>query len=68
MQQKAPQLSIVIPCYNEEQNIRFGALEKVNNYLQKQTLSWEVLIIDDGSQDATAELVRKYIKNKPKLS
>ena len=67
MQQKVSHLSVVIPCYNEEQNIRFGALEKVNNYLQKQTLSWEVLIVDDGSQDATAELVRKYIKNKPKF-
>lgn len=58
-------LSVVIPAYNEEKNLSSGVLDKVYNYLIKQTYSWEVLIIDDGSRDKTVDLVKSYIKNKP---
>ncbi len=54
-------LSIVIPCYNEEQNIRLGALDKVALYLEKQTFKWEVLIVDDGSSDDSRTLIKKFI-------
>ena len=29
-------LSIIIPCYNEERNLRLGVLEKVYDYLEKR--------------------------------
>lgn len=57
-----PHLSIVIPAYNEEENIKRNALAKVLNYLKKQKYSWEVLIVDDGSEDKTAQLAEGFAK------
>ncbi len=56
-----PYLSVVIPCYNEEQNIRLGSLDKVAHYLEKQPFTWEVLIIDDGSTDESVKLINKFV-------
>ncbi len=53
-------LSLVIPAYNEEENIKSGALESVYHYLKKQKYSWEVLIVDDGSIDKTTFLAEKF--------
>lgn len=44
-------LSVVIPSYNETANLKRGVLDEVNNYLQKQNYSWEVLVSDDGSPE-----------------
>ena len=53
----AIRLSVVIPCYNEER--RIGAtLRQYQDYLSKQAYAWEIIVIDDGSEDRTAELVR----------
>ncbi|MCL4382919.1 MAG: glycosyltransferase [Patescibacteria group bacterium] len=56
-------LSVVIPCYNEEKNIRLGALGKVSDYLQKQPYSWEVIIVDDGSEDESRSLIEEFRKS-----
>ena len=58
---KATYLSIVIPAYNEETNIRLGALDKVARYLDSVEYSWEVIIVDDGSTDATKTLLEDFI-------
>lgn len=58
---KKPFLSIVIPAYNEETNIRLGALEKVAKYLTSLTYTWELVIVDDGSRDATAKLIEDFV-------
>jgi dolichyl-phosphate beta-glucosyltransferase len=50
-------LSIVIPAYNEETNIRLGALDKVFRYFERDTYPFEIIIVDDGSNDATAALL-----------
>ena len=55
-----PYLSIVIPAYNETANIQFGALAKVADYLQQQTYTWEVVVVDDGSEDETAALAEQF--------
>ena len=55
-------LSVVIPAYNEEKNLKKKVLDEVWNYLKNQKYSWEVLIVDDGSTDKTAELVADVIK------
>ncbi|MBI2268171.1 MAG: glycosyltransferase [Candidatus Blackburnbacteria bacterium] len=55
-----PFLSVVVPAYNEEQNIRKGAPDRLISYLEKQNYSWEVLFVDDGSVDDTAKLLEKY--------
>ena len=54
-----PFLSIVIPCYNEAENIRNGILEEINTYLRKVTYPYEVIISDDGTTDGTWDLAEK---------
>ena len=54
-----PFLSIIIPAFNEEARI-ITTLEKVVSYLSAQSYSWDVLVVDDGSSDATAELVSQW--------
>lgn len=55
-----PYLSIVIPAYNEEKNIRLGALDKVSRYLEHQKYKWEVLLVNDGSSDETITLLTTF--------
>ena len=57
-----PYLSIVIPAYNEEHNLRAHVLDEINNYLSKQKYSWEVLIVDDGSEDKTLKIAKDFSK------
>lgn len=54
-------LSVVIPCYNEERNIRLGALETVAHFLGKEKYTYEVIIVDDGSFDESRKLIREFI-------
>ena len=50
---------IIIPAYNE--GARLGnTLDRVLNYIAAQAWNAEVIVVDDGSRDATAELVRSY--------
>ena len=57
-------LSIIIPAFNEEKNIKKGVLEEVENYLKDLDYSYEVIIVDDRSTDNTATLVEKFINGK----
>lgn len=57
---KKPKVSIIIPNYNEEANLKRGVLEEVNKYLSKQKYSWEVIISDDGSTDNSPDIVKKF--------
>jgi dolichyl-phosphate beta-glucosyltransferase len=56
-------ISIVIPCYNEERNIRLGALESVSHYLGKQQYTYEVILVDDGSSDQSRHLIKNFISD-----
>lgn len=56
-------LSIVIPAYNEEKNLKKGVLDEVFSYLKNVDYPYEVIIVDDGSVDNTAELVENQIKS-----
>lgn len=59
-------LSVVIPVYNEESRI-IQSLEDIFSYLRSLAMSWEVLIVDDGSHDRTAEIIEQWIKNHHQL-
>jgi dolichyl-phosphate beta-glucosyltransferase len=59
-------VSIVIPAYNEER--RLGAtLETVATYLRAQPWSWEIRVVDDGSQDATSRVVDQVSHVEPRI-
>lgn len=57
-------LTVVIPAYNEAENLQKSVLDSVYNYFKKQDYSYEVLIVDDGSTDTTVALIEENIKNK----
>ncbi len=50
-------LSVIIPFYNESQNIPVF-FDELCQVLQDSELTWEILAIDDGSQDATFSLLK----------
>nr|BAL55650.1 glycosyl transferase family 2 [uncultured Chloroflexota bacterium] len=57
-------LSIVIPVYNEQENLPllFDALHQAMDSLPH---SWEAIFVDDGSQDASLDILRRFAKDDP---
>ncbi len=58
-------LSVVVPCYNEQENLQRGVLQEMQAYLAQQPWTYEVIISDDGSTDASRDLVRQAISALP---
>ncbi|MDP2874108.1 MAG: glycosyltransferase family 2 protein [bacterium] len=58
-----PYLSVVIPAYNEEKNIR-TTLAVVEDYLHASGWEFEIVVVNDGSQDNTSGIVSDYIEGK----
>lgn len=56
-------LSVVIPSYNEIANLHRGTLDKVEHYLARKKLNYEVIVVDDGSTDGSKEFVKEFIKD-----
>ena len=50
-------LSVIIPAYNEEKKLP-KTLEEIDKYLRRQSYDSEILVVNDGSKDKTAEIVR----------
>lgn len=61
-----PQLSIVIPAYNEGTRIE-AALERVTSCIAVRGWDAEVLVVDDGSKDNTAAIVQEWMESYPRL-
>src|SRR5262249_28093189 len=59
-----PSLSIIIPAYNEAENI-IATLENITTALDGLRLRHEILVIDDGSTDTTATLVTQALHRFP---
>ncbi|GAG40001.1 unnamed protein product, partial [marine sediment metagenome] len=62
-----PKVSVVIPCYNEEENLKRGVLDQVEKYLKKQDYPSEVIISDDESTDGSIKFVEKFKKYNPRF-
>ena len=54
-------LSIVIPCYNEENNLKKGVLSEVFEFLKKQDFNWEVIVCNDESTDNSLKSVKEFV-------
>lgn len=58
-------LSVVIPAYNEARRLPL-TLARVLEYLNQQPWDWELLVVDDGSSDATADLAEAALAAEPR--
>lgn len=62
-----PYLSIVVPVYNEEENVR-PLYEKISKVCATIGLTYEVLFVDDGSQDNTYEVLSELRETETNIS
>jgi dolichol-phosphate mannosyltransferase len=60
------QVSIIIPTYNESQNI-INILKSIGSNLPKNLLT-QAIIVDDNSPDGTGKIVEDYMKNLKKMA
>lgn len=61
-----PELSIVVPAYNEEARLPHS-LARIREYLLRTHPESEIIVVDDGSTDRTANVVRSLQKETPAL-
>lgn len=60
----SPHLGVVIPAYNEAARIG-PSLARIGEYLATREGGWTVSVVDDGSTDETADIVRKFAATTP---
>ena len=65
-QKMKEQISIIIPTYNESQNI-INILKSIGSNLPKNLLT-QAIIVDDNSPDGTGKIVEDYLKNLKKIA
>jgi len=58
MAKKVKEISVFFPAYNEEKNIKNTVLKAVE-VLSQIAENWEIIVVDDGSTDKTAEVSKK---------
>lgn len=58
--------SIVIPMYNEEENTRV-LIPQLQEVLDKLTVNYEIIFVDDGSSDSTGSIIEEEAKKYPEI-
>jgi dolichyl-phosphate beta-glucosyltransferase len=61
-----PYLSVIIPAYKEGERIGRNLLE-IDKYLKGKNYTYEIIVVEDGSPDNTAEVARNYALQIPHL-
>jgi len=59
-------LSVVIPAYNEQDNIR-RAVDQILSGLPPDIIQFEIIIVNDGSTDATGEKIRELVSENSRI-
>jgi dolichol-phosphate mannosyltransferase len=60
-----PLLSVIVPCFNEAEVIEHTH-QRLAKALDDMTQAWEIIYVDDGSRDNTADLLRSIQKTSPR--
>jgi glycosyltransferase involved in cell wall biosynthesis len=63
---ESPHLSIVIPAYNESARLR-DTLQRCTAWLQQCVPTWEIIVVDDGSDDGTRAIAREVAAGEPRV-
>ncbi len=58
---KAPDISVVVPMFNEQENVK-NTIDRLTRALDSIPRRWEMIVVDDGSTDQTRERVEKYCR------
>lgn len=58
-------VSLILPCYNEAEHFE-KSVDKIIEVLDRTDFSWEILFIDDKSEDKTPDLINKYTAKHPR--
>ncbi|MCO4768419.1 MAG: glycosyltransferase family 2 protein [Deltaproteobacteria bacterium] len=58
-EEDAPLVTVVVPCFNEEETLE-PTLDELCGVLKEAPFTWEVLVVDDGSRDASAAITTRY--------
>ncbi|MEK7879339.1 MAG: glycosyltransferase family 2 protein [candidate division NC10 bacterium] len=61
-----PDLSVVVPVYNEEESLPLLWAE-IQEALESTGLAYEVIFVDDGSRDRSAEVIREFLAKDPRV-
>ncbi|MBN8550224.1 MAG: glycosyltransferase family 2 protein [Deltaproteobacteria bacterium] len=56
---RAVDLSVIVPTYNEERRLPPTLVDMID-YLDSRKISYEIIVVDDGSCDRTSEVVKKF--------
>lgn len=64
MSTQIPELSLFLPCYNEQDNLQ-NTVDSALPILQKVAKKWELIIVNDGSKDKTGEIASAIQKKYP---
>lgn len=67
MNKPSHDISVIMPAYNEGKKIFDNLLETATS-LDELGLSYEIILVDDGSEDSTADFVKKAIEFHPQIS
>ncbi len=57
-----PEISIIIPAFEEEARVG-DSIQKILSFLQTNLINAEIIVVDDGSRDRTAEAAREAFAN-----
>lgn len=63
----SPLVTVLIPNYNEIENVKRGVLSDIISYLKKQKYTWEVIISDDGSTDSSVLVIKEFVAKHPQV-
>ena len=64
--EQAPVLSVVIPAFNEEQRLP-RTIEAIEHYMEARQILYELILVDDGSVDATRMIMDRAAERNPSV-